>query len=531
MIASHFTKKIADKIFFYRWEFLSFLLIIAYFFLRLPFFLVDAFVPDEAWHTGYMNANKNDLTYSMIKQINYQGFGAIYWIFGSSILRIFPEPEGLFVLRYICFFSYLLATFSIFFFSASLPKFSRLLVLVCWLSLPMSWWSHKMIMPEMIVLAPLSFAAYLFIRNKEKFSFMAWIILGFCFGIKLNVAPCLAFLGMLFFGYNNFSLQKIYKILPIILLAFIAGFIIANPFLLLKESQSLFKEISSNGSYALNFTFWNIVTQLNAVCCGSVNLSWDLVPFGGMNENIIPIFSLIAVLYLVLRGSNLVYRLALLVSLGAFILMVLINRWVSYYAFPFMLVLFWSFDGINPTIFNNSNSKKAFNIIMTLAILANLARDNYNYQRDIGLSISQENNIKFWQGISDCAKPILAKSSSYLIVDNSEVGINAKRRTMLDFEYLRRDIKWIDDKFKQGSFQILHTFLEQDIIRRMQENKQNKILIINGKRLEVKEEYKYLPYRIINFLGSDYIAEVTQDNSCGNLQFIFLKIQKKPKVS
>ena len=81
-----------------------FFLVASLFFLtiRLEFAIfIDAFVPDELWHTSYMKKFNIE---------NYQGFGAVYWIFGHIVYFLFGDVY-LFILRFLSIFSICIAGF------------------------------------------------------------------------------------------------------------------------------------------------------------------------------------------------------------------------------------------------------------------------------------------------------------------------------------------------------------------------------------------------------------------------------------
>ncbi|MDG1436747.1 MAG: hypothetical protein P8P83_03050 [Rickettsiaceae bacterium] len=167
--------------------------------LRLNFVVLqDVFVPDELWHTAYMQSSK-------IK--NYEGFGAVFWIFGRIIYFIFSSYY-LFVLRFLALVAIAISgwyCYKIIQLNKALFNNKKLvsLLLLVFYSSPFFWYTGKIITPE-FYLFPIIFYAYYEIILYKGESKKAWLMLGLSVGIKSTAIMATFPIGI----YSFFLLKK-----------------------------------------------------------------------------------------------------------------------------------------------------------------------------------------------------------------------------------------------------------------------------------------------------------------------------------
>lgn len=161
--------------------------------MRLPDFIINAFVPDEIWHTDVMQGSLKNVSYLSVP--NYQAHGSAFWWFGALMERCFGDIATFYILRIFSLFSLLGTAFLVVFSFRSSFKKHELTVLfftLFTLTLPLFWWDGKLIFPEFFQCFLIALAYY-FIYVRKKNIILGFFSLGFCFGLKLHAGAVIAF--------------------------------------------------------------------------------------------------------------------------------------------------------------------------------------------------------------------------------------------------------------------------------------------------------------------------------------------------
>lgn len=396
------------------YKFLPLILITIYFFIRLPFFMSDAFVPDEIWHTGYMQ--KWHFT-------NYQGFGTLYWVFGYVITAIFGKINALFVLRLLALLS---ICFSAFFLNELYRKrkvsqsISTLLIGI-FLTLPMMFYGGKLITPEFYSMFLISLSAYLILKPQSNYNIIPWVILGFTIGLKLSAIVSVGAISLLKISeesnYKIFSKKFIttcFKYSCFILL----GFIICSPNLLW-DFGGFMKNIQPfdrSSFYAMLFV---------------QNTAWDLVRISSLNTNVISlivVFILSIVIFFTISIKNFaIYSISFLILL----IMIKTNVYYIWHTFQSIFIFFI------PFIFTKSKfSKNIFYVITVLlfsALIINIFYSFNLYKIEVQSRNMMVKTMSSTKLYSECLNFALTdiiinkKIQINQIINRIEFGSNAKR--------------------------------------------------------------------------------------------------------
>jgi hypothetical protein len=204
------------------------------------------------------------------------GYGAFYWLvmsFGHfpSIIRFF-------------FLIFMISTL-ILFVKKIERKENRYLFFILFVGLPFSFWSGKLIGPEILMVLFLSLGLYFTNKNPHKAS----LFIGMAIGIKLQA------IFVLFYFLNIREPRKTFLSLFFILL----GIFLANPLNFpqyLDQIVGLIPISFSNGSLIIMSTsdVLSVEKILNALF--GVSTTWDLIPNGSLSMNVMNPFMLLLAL-------------------------------------------------------------------------------------------------------------------------------------------------------------------------------------------------------------------------------------------
>lgn len=263
---------------------------------------IEAMVPDEAWFYSYAKEIDTSNIKSLIVTPNYLGYGSFYWI----ILAILHKFVYMRMLAWVCL---VIVPICIIYTLKRIGGFSwgkALLSILLFLSMPMAWFTGKIIGPELIGNAFGTAGATLILchdkplscdengsRNSNRinaFQVVGGVLTGASAGIKVyNIVFLLfALLYVIFPDAVHRKIKEIFQINNILIgLVAIAGFIITNGYLI----------------YDMPGYFSNIVLAHQHISFRGIvylfsrrYIEWDLVNSGGICSCIISAFGLGAII-------------------------------------------------------------------------------------------------------------------------------------------------------------------------------------------------------------------------------------------
>ncbi len=245
---------------------------LVYFLLSCYLFLnFEAMVPDESNFIGiakrfqFFEATESPL-----------GYGAFYWLVMS--FGYFPS-----ITRFL-FLTFIISTL-ILFLKRMERKENRYLLFILFVGLPFSFWSGKLVGPEILMVLFLSLGLYFAKKNPHKAS----ILIGMAIGIKLQA------IFVLLYFLNIREFRKTFLSLFFILF----GVFLANPFNFPQYFEQIVGLIPisiTNGSLIIESTsdVLSIEKILNALF--GVSTTWDLIPNGSLSMNVMNPFLLLITL-------------------------------------------------------------------------------------------------------------------------------------------------------------------------------------------------------------------------------------------
>ena len=451
---------------------LALLLILSFFLIRLPYFLSDAFLPDELWHTSYVR-------YLSLRTFNiYQGFGGGFWVLLHAFMWIFGSKKiALFALRGVSLTSICLSAYFIYkmYRQNNVSNSFSLLLLLCYLTLPMLFFGGKLITPEFYSLFFITFSAYLVFDHNNKSKVFPWIMLGFTAGMKLTSAPPVIMIYLLkvlsdwrcrdkLFNANFYKMSAKYILLIII------GFLICCPSLIYDYSGFI-KNMSGNGSY--NLTSEASIPHL-ARAMFTDSIAWDLVSTSSINENVMSIVTFIILSLIILLNTSFGVFIVYLLSVMSFLLMLSINSiFYIWHSFQSVLVIFLPFAYLKNTQQNKLTSIVLYSFLV-LTILTNLFYTAIIYNRDVTSRKMMSDTLSYSRPLyRDCLFNSLSglSSSVYkkvnMIINRSEIGANSERQELLYYKDLEENVKWIKNievSISPSAEDIAQEFLKGNLI-------------------------------------------------------------------
>lgn len=296
---------------------------------------VEAMVPDEE---NFFYIIRDKVHINSLKQIlytpNYLGYGSIYWIF-MKVLNDFG------LMRFVSMASLISVLFCLILVMRlwdSEPK-NIFFSVVIYLTAPLSWFTGKIIGPEILGYAIGIWGGYLILHSckskilNKKYLLLGWILLGISSGIKLNYICFGIFIGSYIVleqwetqKSKDVSIKMISLHMMYALLGGITGFIISSPVCILNTKEYL----AELGGIPSEFSFKYLSEVLNRVY-----IEWDLVNSGGLTSTII---SIGAFIFIFLLGIQYKEKRSLVVSayLASMFLMVICckSRFLGWYLLP-----------------------------------------------------------------------------------------------------------------------------------------------------------------------------------------------------
>lgn len=309
--------------------------VLLYFYLQ-----TDAFVPDESWFYSYVNVI--DLSKAFFVE-NYLGYGSLYWIIiklsqNFAVMRVISWACAIFVpiciyltLRYV---------------KRSSPR-QIMMASICFYSMPLSWFTGKIIGPELISNALGALGVFLVlysINTKKRTINVGIIILGIAAGIKLQAVAFCVFAFVFFVicqiqdlgALKALKLQKkmvgkVIKNLACWVIFFAIGMIIANPIIITNIEKYIENLLVSSGGAGISIKYLTTVLFADRI-------AWDFVNYGGMQHSIISIFALLIIL-LPLKKEDNKFKLSALISIVFLIIICLRASFLGWYLLPMLYIV------------------------------------------------------------------------------------------------------------------------------------------------------------------------------------------------
>jgi hypothetical protein len=221
----------------------------------------DAMVPDESNFIGI--SKRFDFFETADAPL---GYGALYWL----VLSLGHSPI---IIRF--FFLIFMFLILILFLKKIEIKENRYTLFIFFLGLPFSFWSGKLIGPEILMVLFLSLGLYFAKKDLLKAS----LFIGLAIGIKLQA------IFVLFYFLTFYGLRKTFQSLALIFL----GVFLANP-LNFRSYFDQFMELIpwsfSGGSLVFNGASNVFSTEKLQSALFGVSTTWDLIPNGSFSMNV-----------------------------------------------------------------------------------------------------------------------------------------------------------------------------------------------------------------------------------------------------
>ena len=287
-------KKIDDK------KYLNITILVLFIYGILMFYFcvrTDALSQDEGWFYSIAASIKPETFLDVLKIPNYLGYGAIYW-------TIFVLLKSIMAMRIFSWCNLMVLPVCVI---AVIKKYFRyewkcvLIAIFMLLSFPMTWFTGKIIGPELCGNAFGAIGITIILVNSYKNQrwrnwcyFIGSFLIGISAGIKIYNLIFGLYIG-LYSAWVVFSdrsmvtqdkLQKILKQSFGICIGCTLGYIIANPFLMIDSSLIVKPQIVEKRDMASWLS--HIITEKS--------ISWDLINVGGFSHAIMPLFVLLCLL-------------------------------------------------------------------------------------------------------------------------------------------------------------------------------------------------------------------------------------------
>jgi hypothetical protein len=251
--------------------------------LIVPIYCLPVCTPDEAWfaHDAKMFADSwRGLSnwQVLFGQQNHLGYGAAYWILYalSAKLTIYP----LVVMRIVAYAANLSIPYLLLRQSRDVSKQpAAICAMLIWCSFTAAWWTGKVTGPELFSTA-LVFGGLHSLANAKR-SYLVLVtgmLIGMGVGLKSNAAPAAL---ALFFVVPQ--LQRPWRSLSVVLAGATAGFVLANPFVLV-DPTALLTNIRRHDKFGAGYTtnhlaevLWNTSWEWEGVFRGGY-FNWGMSP-------------------------------------------------------------------------------------------------------------------------------------------------------------------------------------------------------------------------------------------------------------
>lgn len=255
----------------------------------------DALVPDESWFFGIMNDIWNRFLSGQAMAIeNYLGYGQIYWFIGAILhhLSLIRMVSLACMVVLLCLVAETVKR-------SGASQTIRALSVLLYLSMPIAWFTGKIIGPEILGTSLGAAACFVYMAgekpNSTKYYVISMVLLGFSCGIKLNNVIFAFYLAChILLNWSQSKGKEIYKQLLLGLLSFGAGMFASNP-IMLYDFPKWQANMGTDSVWSSKY--------LPSVLWGK-GIAWDLVNVGGINTFILSVWVLLAIILLALTFDH-----------------------------------------------------------------------------------------------------------------------------------------------------------------------------------------------------------------------------------
>lgn len=266
----------------------------------------DALVPDEVWFFNIASSMQDYSLIDLFKSPNQLGYGSIYW----TVLTLLRNIVAMRIFSWLCLMTIPVCIITIMRKALKYDWLNVLISILLLLSMPMAWFTGKIIGPELFGNALGAVAVTVVLVSSGcslKQRYISYIIGGILIGVSTGIKTYNLIFGLFVGLYEiypdcfnkDFAFKmKIKKILMKFILLFISslfGFIVANPFILF--DISLYVNVSGK-------TDWNIANRISRVLMDEW-IEWDLVNSGGFCHVIMSFIGVLCLLGIsIYRGGG-----------------------------------------------------------------------------------------------------------------------------------------------------------------------------------------------------------------------------------
>jgi len=333
------------------WLSLIYFVVLAFLYLQ-----TDALVPDESWFFGIMNDAWNRFRSGQVMAIeNYLGYGQIYWLIGA-ILHHLPLLRMLSLLCMGVLLWLVAETVK----RSGASQTIRALSVLLYLSMPIAWFTGKIIGPEILgttLGAAACFVLYMAGEkpNCTKYYVISMVLLGLSCGIKLNNVIFAFYLAChILLNWLHSKGKEILKQLLLGIASFGVGMLVSNPIIL------------------YDFPKWKANMGMNSVWSSeylpsvlwSKGIAWDLVNVGGINTFILSVWILMAITLLMLAFDHM-HGLILLLTVAFSVAVCCKAGFLGWYLMPLLYII----PSCAGTVLRNG---KAVRNLLFICVLGNM---------------------------------------------------------------------------------------------------------------------------------------------------------------
>lgn len=369
-------------------------------------------VPDERWFWNIIQETKKIISSNLFNIFtipNKLGYGQIYWV-------IFSLIGNLYILRIISALSLISIILVIILFNKDILKSSNEIIYInnsMVLSTTTSWFSGKIIGPEVISLVLGSWGIYLAMKN-WNYRIIGLLLIGISIGIKIYNITFLIFLFMTYILRKDTrfitKIKELFKYSLIVILTFI----ICNPIVILETQTYLENMVGMGKLFSID---------INEVL-NKLDYTWDAIYNGGFFNNVISKGLVLLFTVIMLFQRKCTYLIACIFAL-CFNVIICTQGFYGWYFMPSTFIISVVFGYIN--FFSLKKSWKLLFVIMIMLNLFKFSNINFEQLHIRLLQVNQTKNIEYiWGAIENIENSNLRDYAEY----NKFYAINFERFNM-----------------------------------------------------------------------------------------------------
>lgn len=346
--------------------------------------------------------------FKLLHSGNPDYFGQIFW----GVLSYINNPLYLRIL-YLFFF-----VTPVLFYLVRLSKISNLnsfCFLLLYISMPFSFWTGKLIGPELLnyFLIFLALALIIFKRN-----YIPFLLMGICIGIKFDAIAVLLPFFYVYYNENrcDFNTLRFIRLVPFQILLIIFGFILANPY---SYNDLLIKLFFDKGSISVDI-FNNIKLALY-----KETWTWDAIQCTGFFRYIISIPSFVLLLLYTFIFDKKIFVLLTAIFLIPLAIIVRTEHafiWYFFNTIPFFLYIFFKI------LTSNNYKPKQIYFVILFTTISNFIFLSNTTIKNLSMKFNQISNINN------------VTQNKNLIVDNFKIY---KPNLVINFSDVNIDKDWL----------------------------------------------------------------------------------------